>query len=68
MASAATAKGQFFAIECDVTREESVSEAFQKIERDFGGVHVLVNNAGIVRLQTIAGATLFCILFKLEDK
>lgn len=47
--------GKFHAIECDVTKEENVIESFKKIEEDFGSVHVLVNNAGIVRLKTITG-------------
>lgn len=37
------------AIHCDVSKESDVTAAFDKIERKFGGIDVLVNNAGIVR-------------------
>ncbi|XP_014286524.1 farnesol dehydrogenase [Halyomorpha halys] len=30
---------------CDVQRESSVKDAFDRIEEDFGGIHLLVNNA-----------------------
>jgi NAD(P)-dependent dehydrogenase (short-subunit alcohol dehydrogenase family) len=36
--------------EVDVTRETAVVEAAESVGRDFGGVDVLVNNAGIGRL------------------
>ncbi|XP_023318767.1 uncharacterized protein LOC106657151 isoform X3 [Trichogramma pretiosum] len=48
--------GEFRAIECDVSKEESVKEAFQQIERDLGALHVLINNAGIFRLNSLADA------------
>lgn len=41
------AKGKIYAIQCDVTNVEAVDEAFQTIERIFGGVDILVNNAGV---------------------
>ncbi|XP_055907156.1 farnesol dehydrogenase-like [Eupeodes corollae] len=39
------AKGQLNAVECDITSEASVSTAFTWIEKTFGGIDVLVNNA-----------------------
>lgn len=42
-------EGKFFAHYCDVTKENTIKEAFQWIEKQFGGVNVLVNNAGILR-------------------
>ena len=32
---------------CDVADEDSVNKLFQEIEKDFGGLEILVNNAGI---------------------
>lgn len=38
---------------CDVTDEPSVTEVFQSINHDFGGIHGLVNNAGVLRDNTL---------------
>ena len=36
------------AVECDVTREESLAEAARSADAAFGAVHVLSNNAGVI--------------------
>lgn len=41
--------GQLNAVECDITNEQSVKQAFGWIEKTLGGIDVLVNNAGVVR-------------------
>ena len=42
----AGALGNARAISCDVTREQSVAEAFERARAAFGPVEILVNNAG----------------------
>ncbi|XP_043674953.1 farnesol dehydrogenase-like [Vespula pensylvanica] len=40
-------KGKFYACECDVTKPESIEQAFEWVKNNFGIVHILVNNAGV---------------------
>ncbi|XP_067613468.1 farnesol dehydrogenase-like [Eurosta solidaginis] len=40
-------KDLFYSVKCDVTSLESVTEAFDWIVKNLGGVDVLINNAGI---------------------
>lgn len=48
------AGGRAIAVRADVSRPEDVRSLFDKAEQAFGGVDVLVNNAGIMQLATIA--------------
>lgn len=41
--------GKVHAYKCDVSNSESVKAAFTWIEENFGSIHILVNNAGILR-------------------
>tara|TARA_Y100000588_G_C14231940_1_gene915653 strand:- start:301 stop:1029 length:729 start_codon:yes stop_codon:yes gene_type:complete len=41
--------GKATALEIDVTNAESIENAFTTIEKEYGGVDVLVNNAGITK-------------------
>ncbi|XP_001867076.2 farnesol dehydrogenase [Culex quinquefasciatus] len=43
------ARGRLYAAKCDVSKEEEIVKTFAWIEEQFGGVDVLVNNAGIFR-------------------
>lgn len=45
-----TAKGSLHAHKCDVRNEDEVVATFAAIAQEFGGVDVLVNNAGIFAL------------------
>lgn len=44
-------KGEFHYVKTDLTKENEILAAFDKIKKDVGGVDVLINNAGI-GLQT----------------
>lgn len=41
------------AIKCDVSKEEQIISTFAAIEKQFGGVDILINNAGILRETTL---------------
>jgi NADP+-dependent farnesol dehydrogenase len=43
------APGKVTAMRCDVSDKKSVEETFTTIEKTFKSIHILVNNAGIVR-------------------
>lgn len=43
------AGGKAIAIPCDVGSRESVASLFQQVEKDFGRLDIIVNNAGITR-------------------
>ena len=45
------------AVELDVTRSEQVDALAARVERDFGGAHVLVNNAGVAKSDVRAEDT-----------
>uniref|UniRef100_A0A023EKY6 Putative dehydrogenase n=1 Tax=Aedes albopictus TaxID=7160 RepID=A0A023EKY6_AEDAL len=44
-----SARSRLHAVKCDVSKEENIQQVFQWVEKKFGGVDVLVNNAGILR-------------------
>jgi NAD(P)-dependent dehydrogenase (short-subunit alcohol dehydrogenase family) len=46
-------KVQALAVPCDIGDERSVSEAAAQVERELGGAHVLINNAGFLRAGAI---------------
>lgn len=41
------AKGSLTAIQCDVSKDDQILAMFGKIKKEFGGVDVCVNNAGL---------------------
>ncbi|KAK0072780.1 hypothetical protein PV325_010804 [Microctonus aethiopoides] len=51
------AKGSFNYSRCDVRNENDILKAFDNVEQKFGGVDVLVNNAGLGLPGTIGDAT-----------
>ncbi|PHQ33252.1 SDR family oxidoreductase [Rhodopirellula bahusiensis] len=49
-----TAGGHAFAVQADVSDSAAVKRMFDRAESEYGGVDVLVNNAGIMKLAPIA--------------
>lgn len=41
---------------CDITSEDSIKQAFDWVEKQFGGIDVLVNNAGVIKAGRFSDA------------
>ncbi|XP_062558600.1 farnesol dehydrogenase-like [Armigeres subalbatus] len=52
----ASAADRLHAVKCDVSKEEDILQVFKWVEEKFGGVDVLINNAGIVRQTDLIDA------------
>ncbi|XP_053976966.1 farnesol dehydrogenase-like [Hylaeus anthracinus] len=50
--------GKLYAVECDVSKEESVTSAFAWVQENLGSVNVLVNNAGMTKESSLIDGTL----------
>ncbi|XP_058795250.1 farnesol dehydrogenase-like [Phymastichus coffea] len=50
--------GKFIARECDVSKEKDIDEAFDYVKDTFKTIHILINNAGIVKINTIEDSDL----------
>ncbi|XP_012142103.1 farnesol dehydrogenase-like [Megachile rotundata] len=50
--------GKLYAVECDVSKEESVSAAFTWVQENLGSVNVLVNNAGMTKESSLIDGNL----------
>lgn len=48
-------EGKLHAIECDVSKEESVVSAFAWVQENLGSVNVLINNAGVTKESSLIG-------------
>lgn len=48
-------KGEIFPLKGDVSKEADILSAFKTIKEKFGTIHILVNNAGIVRFGSLRG-------------
>lgn len=53
--------GKFYPIRCDVSREENILRAFKWIKENIGPVHILINNAGLIRPTSLTGTEAFNI-------
>jgi len=54
LAAVDTSGQNSLAVECDVRDEKSVQKAFTDARERFGGVHVLINNAGLGHADSLA--------------
>ncbi|KAL3271511.1 hypothetical protein HHI36_021991 [Cryptolaemus montrouzieri] len=43
------APGKLYGIKCDITKEEDIIKSFKWITDNMGPVHILINNAGLIR-------------------
>ncbi|XP_044731919.1 farnesol dehydrogenase-like [Chrysoperla carnea] len=41
--------GQFYGVKCDIQNEKDIIGAFEWVEKNLGGVDVLINNAGLMK-------------------
>jgi len=49
--------GRFHPLECDLTNENDILKAFKWIDENIGGIHFMINNAGIIRISPILGGS-----------
>lgn len=47
--------GQFYTLECDLVNENDILKSFKWIDENIGAIHFMINNAGIIRINTITG-------------
>lgn len=49
-------RGKIYALECDISNEYSIKNTLKTIENKFGGLNIIINNAGRIRKgETING-------------
>ena len=48
-------KGKLYIFKGDVRKEEDIVSAFEWMDKTLGGVHVVVNNAGVADNRPITG-------------
>lgn len=59
--SSAPNAGSFHGIQCDVSRDKDISDAFEVVDKQFSGVDIFINCAGVVDYRTIYGIFYFII-------
>lgn len=55
MAAFKDAKGKFYAVHCDVSKDDDVAKAFEFVQNNVGKVQVLINNAGTAKAGRFTG-------------
>ncbi|KAB7508040.1 (-)-isopiperitenol/(-)-carveol dehydrogenase, mitochondrial [Armadillidium nasatum] len=51
------AKGSLLPVKCDLTKEEDIRNLFDKIKKEFGGVDICINNAGLSNGKKLLDST-----------
>ncbi|KAB7503575.1 Dehydrogenase/reductase SDR family member 11 [Armadillidium nasatum] len=51
------AKGSLLPVKCDLTKEEDIRKLFDKIKKEFGGVDICINNAGLSNGKKLLDST-----------
>lgn len=47
--------GVFYPLMCDLMDENDILNAFKWIDDNIGGIHFMINNAGIIKIATMLG-------------
>ncbi|XP_059612422.1 farnesol dehydrogenase-like [Phlebotomus argentipes] len=42
-------QGNLHAVKCDITKEDEIVRVFDRIDKEYNGIDVLINNAGVIR-------------------
>ncbi|XP_018325329.1 farnesol dehydrogenase [Agrilus planipennis] len=50
---ASNAKGKLHAVKVDMTKEDEIIDGFNWVKKNLGPIHVLVNNAGVARFNSL---------------
>lgn len=48
----------FFAVPCDLTQPEQITEMVDRVAEEFGGIDFLINNAGVIQVGPLSAMTL----------
>nr|CAD7266287.1 unnamed protein product [Timema shepardi] len=51
------APGKLYALKADASKEEDILAAFDWIKKNLGGVHILINNAGVGTAETLSNVS-----------
>ena len=47
--------GQFYSVKCDISHGDEIKKTFEIIEKSYGGVDIMVNNAAVISYERIIG-------------
>jgi len=59
--------GRFYPLACDLTDENDILKAFKWIDENIGGIHFMINNAGIIRISSILGENIMTLKRNIEN-
>lgn len=56
--------GRFYPLVCDLTNESDILNAFKWIDENIGGIHFMINNAGVIRISGLTGENVAISIIK----